>query len=379
MYNYLAGLVCAGAILKTNKLTLRHKNKRYLEQLCKEARRSIKAYCYVRYHKDNNTYELVILKDNIYDEIYKRLKKRKINPIKSYIKALIDVNYEIYDAKYSLIFVNVSNRSSKIIIRYLNKKRIPYLNIGTINRPQIVLFDLNQLTLKGFSINPLHPALDWGCPPTNGERELGLDTGLEELYNAAKELGLSRVQHEIIIGTLLGDGRLDISKHGNARLQVRHSIKQAEYVEFKRAALNNIVASNILYKYYDNRTKKEYIQIGFNTQRHRYFTILANLFYKDRRKVIPENILRDAGEIALAIFIADDGTYDSNSKTIKISVDNYSYEDKVKLRKWLKQKFNIDSSIEKDRIYIYRRNYYKLLNLVLKFTPLSMRYKLAAL
>jgi len=80
--------------------------------------------------------------------------------------------------------------------------------------------------------------------------------------------------------------------------------------------------------------------------------------------------------MVLAIFIADDGKYDTSARTIKISVDNYSYKDRFIIKEWLKLKFNINSTIEKDRIYIVREDYPKLVRVVLKYFPHSMRYKL---
>ncbi len=145
---------------------------------------------------------------------------------------------------------------------------------------------------------------------------------------------------------------------------------------FKYAALANIATKLLIYKYKDRRTGKTYTQIGFNTVRHSYFTLLAKLFYKNKKKIVPKNILMNTNIVTLAIFIADDGTYDPSSKTIKISVDNYSYKDRLIIKHWLRKKFNIDSSIEKDRIYILRKDYPKLVHLVSKYFPYSMRYKL---
>ena len=53
-------------------------------------------------------------------------------------------------------------------------------------------------------------------------------------------MSLTNLQFEVIVGTLLGDGRLDKPSNGNARLQVRHSIKQLEYVVFKRELLGSL-------------------------------------------------------------------------------------------------------------------------------------------
>ena len=167
-------------------------------------------------------------------------------------------------------------------------------------------------------------------------------------------------QKQVTYGAILGDGRLERPKQGNSRLQIRHSIRQEPYVVYKHEILKPLSLN----------------QVGFNTVRHNYFTKLYHQFYRGGVKRIPEQLLSEMNEVALAILLGDDGTYDSSSNTVKISVDRYTYEDRELLRHWLKTSFKIDASVQKDRIYILRSSFLTLIRIVSNHLPRFMHYKL---
>ncbi len=52
---------------------------------------------------------------------------------------------------------------------------------------------------------------------------------------------LSKVQKQLILGSVLGDGYM--RKKTNTHLQISHSIKQKEYVDWKFHILKNLVIS----------------------------------------------------------------------------------------------------------------------------------------
>ena len=387
MYNYLAGLVAIGARIYNNKLMLRHRDKGYLENICREARIALKAECIIQ--EEKNTYKLVIKKKNLYQEIKTRLEKRKKTPIKSYIGAIIDTKAEItYKNNKPIITIKINQDTAKQLTKYLKKHKIPYTTQILKNKIKIKITNLKQLKPKIKTLNPKikshlptktpprRSAPATPSPPIKGERELGLDTGLGERPGLYGYINLTEHQVQVILGTLLGDGKLDKPIKGNSRLQIRHSIKQLDYVEFKRKILSPISGELLFYKYKDVRTGKEYIQVGFNTKRSPYFTMLYKVFYKEGRKRIPKEVIMKLDERALAIFIGDDGTFDKSSKTIKISVDGYSHKDRRLIQMWLKERFNIRSTIQKDRIYILRDDYPKLVKLIIKYLPKSLHYKL---
>lgn len=173
---------------------------------------------------------------------------------------------------------------------------------------------------------------------------------------------VSALQLQIIYGSLLGDGCLDRPKPGNSRLIQRHSERDEHYARFKHAALRPLSLGLFKHVYLDRRTGKTYSQIGFNTVRDRFFTELYWLFYRNNVKHVPEIILAQLNEVALAVFVGDDGTFDRSSSTVKISVDRYDMRDRQLIRRWLAERFGIEATIQKDRIYILRRSYQQLIN-----------------
>lgn len=57
---------------------------------------------------------------------------------------------------------------------------------------------------------------------------------LKEFRNLKNKLKLSTIQKDFLIGSILGDGCLQLSKGGDsARLQIRNSSKYSEYVLWK--------------------------------------------------------------------------------------------------------------------------------------------------
>jgi hypothetical protein len=183
-------------------------------------------------------------------------------------------------------------------------------------------------------------------------------------------------QKQVIFGAILGDGRLERPKQGNSRLQIRHSIRQEPYVVYKHEILKPLSLNLLSYTYFDSRTGRNYKQVGFNTIRDYYFTKLYHQFYREGVKRVPEQFITEMNEVALAILVGDDGTYDPSSKTVKISVDRYTHEDRELLRHWLKTNFKIDASVQKDRVYILRSSFPKLIRIVSNHLPRFMHYKL---
>ncbi len=171
-------------------------------------------------------------------------------------------------------------------------------------------------------------------------------------------------------------GGWNVLKQGNSRLQIRHGIRQKLYVAYKHEILKPLSLRLISHTYYDYRKGRHYRQVGFNTVRDYYFTKLYHQFYREGVKRIPAHFLSEMDEVALAILLGDDGTYDSKSKTVKISVDRYTHEDRELLRHWLKNNFMIDASIQKNRIYVLRSSFPKLVRIVSDHLPKIMLYKL---
>ena len=184
---------------------------------------------------------------------------------------------------------------------------------------------------------------------------------------------LTQEQKSLIIGTILGDGYLRIiPRRKNAFLEVNHSIKQKDYVDWKYSVLQSIVKNGPkLRKGNGNR-----IACRFYTRCLSEITDSFKYFYKDGKKIIPHDL--QINPFSLAVWYMDDGSRSGGS--VYLNTQQFSIEDQNKLQKFLLNQFNINSNLNKDkeykRIRIIRADAKKFCDIIRKFVPQSMRYKL---
>ena len=118
---------------------------------------------------------------------------------------------------------------------------------------------------------------------------------------------ISEIQKAVLIGTLLGNGSLN--KRGKEyRLHIKHSTSQLSFVEYKREIFKNITSMPI--HIFDQKVKDTlYHSAEFVTLTHSIFTEYYNLFYREGKKNIPENIIDVfTNPLSVAIWFMDDGS-----------------------------------------------------------------------
>lgn len=180
----------------------------------------------------------------------------------------------------------------------------------------------------------------------------------------------------ILIGTLLGDGNLN-RRGRHYRLLVKHGRSQYKFIEWKRKELDGITGMAI--NSFEQLVKgKLYGFCQFVTLTHPLFTQLHSLFYRNGKKIVPENInklLKDP--IALAVWIMDDGAKSRNSMTIQ--THSFSERHIRRLQITLQANFGIRSSIHKNKakkiLYIPKDEVVRLEKLVKRFILPEYRYK----
>jgi len=153
---------------------------------------------------------------------------------------------------------------------------------------------------------------------------------------------LSQIQQYILTGLLLGDGCLE-RKSKNSRLQVKQSVGKKEYVFW-------------LYNYFSEFVKtppqqrKDTDQWYFATRSLPQFEEWNTVFYKNRKKIVPENISQLlVSPITLAVWFMDDGTLDYREKShysFTYSTDSFSVKEVSLLQTALLENFGIESSIQ---------------------------------
>lgn len=190
---------------------------------------------------------------------------------------------------------------------------------------------------------------------------------------------LSKLQKSLIIGSLLGDGYMRIIEgRADAFLEINHSAKAKEYVDWKYNILKNICAS----------APKERVS-GVGRTAYRFFTkqspeltAIYKVFYKNKKKIIPKTLQIDPA--ILAIWYMDDGSKtinkdNSSNVNIYLNTQQFSMNDQKFLLHLLRE-FGINARLNKDkqyhRIRILKESIDKFMKIIDTEIEKSMRYKM---
>lgn len=197
----------------------------------------------------------------------------------------------------------------------------------------------------------------------------------KELNEYKASLYLTEEQKEILIGGLLGD--LNLRKIGNySRLVVEQKNKEylfhlyeifKDYIRTapKQRLQQRLITSEIKSTWY------------FSLISHPEFEYYYNLFYVNKRKIVPLNIEEILTPRAVAYWFMDDGTH--NSGYYRISSCCFTDEEHILLLKVLENKWNIKAKIMGSKykeIYLPSGENYKFRDLVEQYIINSMKYKL---
>jgi len=197
-----------------------------------------------------------------------------------------------------------------------------------------------------------------------------------EVFNSLKEkFSLTPVQTEILIGTMLGDGTLQLRK-SDARLHIKHSLNQLSLVEYKRQVFSNITCMPV--RVFKQRVgKKDYNFAEFVTLIHPEFTYFYNLFYRNGKKVVSRNICKSLNPLSLAVWIMDDGA--SEYSGLSIQTHSFEEEEVKALMRAIKENFGIETIKRKNKdrwvIYFPKASLPKLIETVGKHILSEFKYK----
>lgn len=180
---------------------------------------------------------------------------------------------------------------------------------------------------------------------------------------------LTEEQKSIIIGCLLGDGTM--RKKSNAYLEINHCYAQKDLVDWIYSKLRNFV--NTPPKWRKGNGYREAYR--FATRSLPIFTKFYDVFFRSKKKVIPKNL--SLNPLSLAIWFMDDGNKSRSS--IYLNTQQFKIEDQYRLISLLKKKFNIDATLNKDKIYFRIRIRTKSVKIFRRLTERfildSFRYK----
>ena len=195
---------------------------------------------------------------------------------------------------------------------------------------------------------------------------------LENIKYIPKYANLNYFQKSALIGSLLGDS--SISK--KYILNIGHGLKQEEYYKHKIQLLSpNIKFLEYRREKIDKRTNNLYISLQAYSNKYEDIVNLKELLYINDRKEITKEILKDFNEISLAYLYMDDGNYEKYGA--KIALCNFSDDSLILFQNFLKNKWNIDTSIHKDKTLYVKANSKKIfIQLISSYIIPSMLYKI---
>ena len=194
-----------------------------------------------------------------------------------------------------------------------------------------------------------------------------------------------------IYAMILGDGCIQKSnsKNGNCNLKIGHSIKQTEYLLWKKSIIDQIGSVKTRYWNYEKQNA-----VYIETNARIYFTKLEKLFYDNRKKNINSKILNKLTTLSLAIWFMDDGyiSYNkSGSPYGELCTDQLPLEQVKLIQQWFFKKFKMTVGIRElkyltgkqkgtiaYRIKFNKENCSKLSNIIFPYVNQieCMKYKL---
>jgi hypothetical protein len=189
--------------------------------------------------------------------------------------------------------------------------------------------------------------------------------------NIIKQVTLTALEKEVIVGCLLGDGSLDCAGK-EYRFRVEHKADHKEYVLWKHAFLKRLCLTMPQYVSAHNSYR-------FGTVGHTEITRLRKSFYINDRKIIPNDL--SITPLMLAIIFMDDGC--RIHSTVSLALHAYSRKEINHAIAKL-NKYNIRASVQKDghgeakRLYIKTASYETFKRLVESYVKdvSCMTYKL---
>lgn len=221
-----------------------------------------------------------------------------------------------------------------------------------------------------------------------------LNYSISGVYNAVKSMNLIReyklcenipieltlVQKNVLIGSLLGDAHMNLQRK-NPWVKFEHGKSQYKYILWKHAIFYNL-GSSLTYnvrKTPDKRTGNIYSSYSFYLSSNPTFLSIYYNCYKNKKKVISKELLKDYNELSLAVHIMDDGS--RSGKRIILNTQSFSEQDVKLLQEHLNLKFGIISKIQFQRklpILVISSSSLDLINhLISKYIIEEMKYKVS--
>ena len=127
---------------------------------------------------------------------------------------------------------------------------------------------------------------------------------------------LTKQQRAILVGTVLGDGRLQKTGSKNVRLRLEHGGRQKEYLFWKGNQFPNLFngAPNYIERKHPS-TQRIYTYWRWQSHSTPELGFWYRIFYGEGKKQIPKMLVKFLQDpMALAVWYMDDGFYDQKQR-----------------------------------------------------------------
>lgn len=177
---------------------------------------------------------------------------------------------------------------------------------------------------------------------------------------------ISLSQKQIILGGLLGDASFYKEKK---YISFSQSEKQLNYIKWKYFMFYN--DEKHLHSTYNTWNNQKYLRYYFyhylNSNNDLYSFINKNLYSNEGRKKISLKYLNELTPLGLAVWWMDDGCMclAKRNRYGKLSTHCFNYEEHILLKKYFKEKWNINVTIKQEKeCYFLRFNVEELKKLI---------------
>lgn len=186
---------------------------------------------------------------------------------------------------------------------------------------------------------------------------------------------------QVLLGSLFGDGGLrKQSKGKNIEFRETHSIKQKDYLLWKKALLSQtFIITSYFYSLKDKRNGHIYKGLEIRSCVNPLLTNYYSNFYPKGKKLISLEMLNKLKPLGLAVWYMDDGSYEKKGNNAIIASNKQNIEI---IQRWFKEIQGIGGFIYKSRtsnsatIRFNVKDTKKLFRIIHSYIHPSMKYKI---
>lgn len=187
---------------------------------------------------------------------------------------------------------------------------------------------------------------------------------------------LTEQQEQLLIGSLLGDGRLSLPTRGkNPRYTENHAIAQGDYLKWKHEILLQIGHSRLAIRHKTSgKGDKKYETLSLTTGCNEKFIPYYKAFYPEGKKVVP-NLIDRLGPLGLAVWYMDDGSIHRETRAFLHS-PGFTDEGRQLLLKVLNDNFKLYPVIRDNGRFSFNKCSERFFEIVRPFIQPVIYYKL---